>query len=276
MPSTVLGENALEVPQSARTNRPTGAVGVIRYDTNNRSLEGFYNPTGANTWGAIGGATLIARATRSDAWNSFDLIWDFQSDSPKYSMYEVFFLTTDPPTNQSRYYCQVFYSGGNLWNNSGGSGYTYNDNWAASNDGADGAGQNFNNINSNCSGSIPISNWNAADSGYWTTADGESHIGVSMRFYNSIPTAFTNNLLPFEGSYVHRTYLYGSTQARFGGMVHNLSTAVTANQNQPFYPITGLRFGLLDGYTARAAVGSGSINTIVTVYGLTGTEEREL
>jgi hypothetical protein len=272
MPATILGENALQIPQSARTNRPTGAVGIIKYDTTNRSLEGFYNPTGSNTWGAIGGSTLIARATRTDAWNTFDIVWDWQNDSPKYHMYEVFFLTTDPVTNLSRYYCQVFYSGGSLFSSSGASGYTYNDNWSASNDGADLAGVNYNNINSNAGSSIPITNWNSADSGYWATADGESHIGVSMKFYNSLPSSFTSNLLPFEGSYVHRSSAYGSTHARFGGMVHNLPSGVTGTQGQTITPITGLRFGLLDGYTARA----GSINTIVTVYGLTGTEERDV
>ena len=239
MPSTILYENALQLPQSARTNRPTGAVGVIRYDTNNRSLEGFYNPTGANTWGAIGGSTLIARATRSDAWNTFDIVWDWQSDSPKYQVYDIFFLTTDPSTTAARYYCQAFYSGGNLWNNSGTTGYIYTDNWASSNDGADLAGQNYNVVNSNCGAQIPITNWSVADAGtgYWAVADGESQIGVSLRIYNSLPTANTNNHVPFEGTYSHRATTLGQTNARFGGFIFGLTASVTGGQGQTVYPI---------------------------------------
>jgi hypothetical protein len=278
MPSTILYENALQLPQSARTNRPTGAVGIIRYDTNNRSLEGFYNPTGANTWGAIGGSTLIARATRSDAWNTFDIVWDFQNDSPKYQIIDVYFQTTDPTTTAARYFCQTFYSGGNLWNNSGSTGYTYTDNWASSNDGADLAGQNYNNVNGTAGAQIPITNWSVLDAGtgYWAVADGESQIGVTMRFYNSLPSGLVNQHVLFEGTYSHRANGLGQTNGRFGGQVFGLTAGSTATQGSTIYPITGLRFGLLDGYTARASSGTGSINTIVTVYGLTGTEEREL
>ena len=277
MPSTILGENALQLP--AGTTRPTGSTGMIRYDTTNRSLESFYNPVGPNAWGAVAGASLIARSVRNDAWNVLDIVWGW--NNPRYEVYEVFFLTTDPATSQSRYYCQFYDAAGNLFQNSGTSGYAYNDNWGASNDGADFAGANFNSVNSNCSSSIPITHW--GDVGYRTVADGESHIAVNLRIFNSLPMALSggNDFTHFEGTYTHRTVSNGSTHARFGGSMHRRASGVTpsfqisSKGGMHIHPITGIRFGILDGNLARPGVGNG-INTIVTVYGLTGTEEREL
>jgi hypothetical protein len=267
MPVTILGENALTIPSSG--TRPTGSAGMIRHDTTNNSYEGYHNlTTGVDNWYGLGERQLVARAVRGDAWNTFDIVWGHAG--ARYVEYEVHFSFTDANTNQSRIFCQVYDPAGNLWNNSGTSGYSYSDNWAASNDGGDGAGANFNSVNSGCNSSIPISNWYTADAGYWSGANGESHQSGTLKIYSGMPCSRGSNWPMFDGTYVHYSPSYGLVQGRFGGMIFQFGASQTATNGTTYYPVTGLRFGYLDGYTNR----SGSITTLVTVYGLTGTEER--
>jgi hypothetical protein len=149
----------------------------------------------------------------------------------------------------------------------------YSDNWSCANDGVDGSGLNYNIVNSNGGNYFPISNWTTQDAGtgYWSQANGESHQDAFIRIYGSLPSGFTSNHISYEGTYAHMAPL-GSTHARFGGVIINM-TVGTATNGQSYYPVTGIRIGYLDGYTAPSISGP---NAIITVYGLTGTEEREL
>ena len=269
MPATILGEHALTIPSSG--TRPTGSAGMIRHNTTNNSYEGYHNlTTGVDNWYGLGGKQLIARSVRGDAWNSFDMVWGYSGS--RYVAYEVYWTFADPLTTNSRVYCQVYDPAGNLWNNSGASGYSYIDNWAASNDGTDYSGTNFNSVNSNCNSSIPITNW-YSDSSYWSAANGESTQTGTLNIYSGLPSSRGNNWPMYDGTYVHYSGVGGMVQGRFGGMIFQFSAAqASTNYATNLYPIRGLRFGYLDGYTNR----SGAITAIVTVYGLTGTEERDL
>jgi hypothetical protein len=269
MPATVLGEHALTFPSSG--TRPTGSQGMIRHNSTNNSYEGYHNlATGTDGWYGLGEKQLVARSVRGDAWNTFDLVWGHSG--ARYTMYQVYWCFVDANTNASRIFCQVYDASGTLWSPSGGSGYTYTDNWGAANDGGDGAGTNFNSVNAGCNSSIPISNWNTADSGYWSAATGETHQAGSMNIYSGLPCSRGSNWPMFEGTYQHYSVSYSSVTGRFGGSIFNTTASQTATNGTTYYPITGLRFGYLDGYTNR----SGTITAIVTVYGLTGTEEREM
>jgi hypothetical protein len=272
MPSTILGENALQLP--AGTTRPTGSNGMIRFNTTTNAYENYHNLiSGTDNWYGTGGKQLIARAVRDDAWTVLDIVWGW--NTARFLQYEVYWVFADAAVNASRMYCQFYDAAGNLFQNSGSTGYTYVDNWAAANDGNDGAGQNFNAVNSNCSSSIPITNWYSADSGYWSQANGESQQAGTLVIHNSLPTNNTNNEMSFEGTYAHYTVSYGITQGRFGGQMYRPTATQTATRGGAVYPITGIRFGYLEGRSHRASASNGC-SAIVTVYGLTGTEEREL
>jgi hypothetical protein len=268
MAVTILGEHALQLPAS--TTRPSGSPGQIRYNNTTQVFESYQTPyTGTAGWRGLGGKQLIARSVRSDAWNTFDVTWGHSG--PRYLGYEIYIHMVDCATDRSRLYAQVFDVNGTLFQTS--QKYTYVDNWAAANDGVDGAGQNFNIVNGTASTYFPISNWTTQDggTGYWSQANGESHQDAFIRIYNSLPSGFTSDHICFEGTYCHMAPL-GSTQARFGGVIFNM-TQGTATNGQLYYPVTGIRVGYLDGYTAPSITG---VNAIITVYGLTGTEERDL
>jgi hypothetical protein len=274
MPVTILGENALQLPAGTRAQRPAGTGGQIRYNTDSQVFEQYHTPyTGTANWYGLGGKQLIARATRNDAWNTMDLTWGHTQG--RYMGYEIYVQMTDPATDRSRLYAQVFDVDGNLYNpaapNAGG--YTYVDNWSCANDGVDQAGQNYNIVNTNGQSYFPVSNWSTQDAstGYWSGANGESHQCIFIRIFNSIPSGFTTNHISYDGTYLHMAPL-GSTHAKFGGVIFNL-TATTATNGQTYYPVTGIRIGYLDGYTNPAVTG---VSALVTVYGLTGTEERDL
>jgi hypothetical protein len=272
MPATILGENALQLP--AGTTRPTGSNGMIRYDTTNRSLENYHNLiSGTDNWYGTGKKQLIARAVRTDAWNAFDIVWGHSN--ARYLGYEIYFLFGDPATTASRLFCQVFDVNGNLYSPSSpnNNGYSYVDNWGAANDGADGAGQNYNVVNNNGQNHFPITNWFSANSGYWASNDGESNIAGTIKLYNSIPSGFTSDFLSFDGTYAHNTVSFGLTQGRFGGVIFNMPGG-TSTRGVQYHPITGIRIGWMDGHTIRSV--SSGVNALVNVYGLTGTEEREL
>ena len=273
MPVTVLGEHALQIP--AGTTRPAGTGGQIRYNNTTQVFEQYHTPyTGTANWYGLGGKQLIARGARSDAWNTFDVTWGHSG--PRYLGYEIYIHQCDPATDRSRLYAQVFDVDGNVFSPSAPSAstsYMYSDNWSCANDGVDGSGLNYNIVNSNGGNYFPISNWTTQDAGtgYWSQANGESHQDAFIRIYGSLPSGFTSNHISYEGTYAHMAPL-GSTHARFGGVIINM-TVGTATNGQSYYPVTGIRIGYLDGYTAPSITGP---NAIITVYGLTGTEEREL
>lgn len=271
MAATQLGENALTVANQGSSSRPgTPTTGMIRYNADNYNLEAYYNPVGANCWAGVGGQELICRATSNSAWNVIDVNWGFSLS--RYAIYKVEATFTDPAQASSRLYCQFFGPDGTI--SGANPSFQYVDNWGASNDGADGAGTNYNNINATMQTYFPVTNWYSTDSGYWWIADGESQLGVQMTIYNSLPTGYTNNLVATNGTYVHRTNSYGTTSGTFGSMWHCNATSATATKGgATVYPVTGIRFGFLDGYTIRSLTG---VNALITVYGLTGTEERDL
>lgn len=270
MATTILAENALTLPVS--TTRPTGSQGAMRFNDTTKVYENYHDlSVGTDNWYGTGGRQLIARGTANSAWNTFDIIWG--KTYQRYLNYEVNFCFQDGATNVYRMYCQFYDENGSLFQLSGGNGYTYTDNFGSANDGGDGAAANFNAINSNAQSYFPVSSWYSNDSGYWSAANGESANVGSFTIFQSIPTSYAQNIITFKGSYTHYTPSYGSLTARFGGSAWGMSGGSAATNGQPWYPITGIRFGYLDGYTARAVTG---VNAVVTVYGLSGTEERDL
>lgn len=271
MASTILAASALTIPVS--TTRPgTPTAGMIRFNSTNNSYEAYHTSNSINKWAAIGGRQLVARSVSAAAWNTLDIVWGWAA-AQRYTAYEVYWSFQDPNTGASRMYCQFYDGNSTLWQNSGANGYTYTDNWGSANDGADVAGANYNAVNSNCYSALPISNWYGADSGYWMGANGESNVVGYLKIHSSIPNSNINNINMYEGNYTHYTPSYSVCNGHFGGTLYYNQTTQTATNGQTITPITGIRFGYLDGYTMRA---SSVLTSVVTVYGLGGTEEREM
>jgi hypothetical protein len=259
-----------DLPAGTQAQRPgSPGTGMMRHNTSNDTVEIYHNlGDGVDGFYSFGGRVLIARQLRSDAWNTTDVVWGF--NGPRYIGYEVEVILTDANTNQSRLYMQVHdYVGVQT-----GGIYGYSDSWSAGNDGGDIAGTNYNSATPAYGSQIPISNWNSVDAGYWSQSNGESHQCAKVKFYASLPSGFTSNRWNFTGEYVHDSASYGVTGGVFRGQV-NLSNTATATNGATYYPITGIRVGFLDGYTSRAA-GSPGISSIITVYGITGLEERNI
>jgi hypothetical protein len=261
-----------DLPAGTQAQRPASpASGMIRFNTSNDTPEIYHNlGDGTDTFYSLGGRVLIARQTRSDAWNTTDVTWSI--NGPRYLGYEIEVTLVDANTNQARMYMQVHTPAGVQ---TGGI-YGYTDSWSAGNDGGDIAGTNYNSATSAYGSQIPISNWNSVDAGYWSQANGESHQCAKVKLYPGLPSGITSNRWNFTGEYVHDTASYGVTGAVFRGQINlDINATTTATNGSGYYPIVGVRVGFLDGYTSRPA-GSPGISSIITVYGVTGLEERNI
>ena len=272
MAKTEIGEHAIVIPAS--TTRPSASGGMIRYNSTTNDYEEYSALTGGNRWHGIGGRTLVARYANSAAWNVWDITFGSVGQH-SFAEYEIHWIFSDPVTSTARHYAQFFDAGGTLFQNSGANGYSYCDAWVTTNDGWDAAGTNFSIHTSNCSSYIPISNHNPADSGYWSTANGETQV-TGMMYVGCVPSSMGLNHFSFYGKYQHHTPSAGMCGAEFGGMVFSLPSSRAVGNGTAWYGPSGIRFGLLDGYQNRAGNGTGSFTALCTVYGVNGTELGEL
>jgi hypothetical protein len=77
------GTDAFKMPVGTTTERPTGATGMLRYNTTNNAFEGY----NGSEWGTVGGNVRVLSAAPTTNLNPGDLYWD-TDDGKLYIYYD--------------------------------------------------------------------------------------------------------------------------------------------------------------------------------------------
>jgi hypothetical protein len=240
-----------------KANRPSNATGRLHYnaDSTNKAYETYYDIAAGDGWYAAGGANIVAHTKTGSEWSSLEVTW-----SKRYLMYDIFMVSTDFTNNNNGLGVRIRNDGS--WYND--SRYGMSMTWWCTNDGWDYANHNRN------YGSY----WNVTqydNSSYRSQANGETGNLIWMRIGSGLPNNITSNRFTGHGFSSGRS-APGTIGCEWN-MSFNSSNSRTASNGQTAYPIDGIRFFTVNGGSIRGASGTG---TIVTVYGLSGSEETDV
>src|SRR6056300_306557 len=258
-----LTQYSVRLPGATHSQRQsiTPEYGDIVWNSDNKAYEMYHELSDSSgngeNWHAVGGGNLVAHRKVYGSWSTLDLNW-----TPRYLSYDVYMLTNDITNNTGGIWLRVF-NNGSLVDDSE---YGYVNAWGCSNDGADGASNNY------WYSSIWETVGDRSRTNYRTQANGESHNLAIIRISGAVPSANSQNRPVFR-CLSHCRSPNGTVHSQGYGEVNlaNAPDALGGNSNGEVYKIDGLRFGSHEG-SIRGGTGC---STIISVFGVGGYEESE-